>query len=120
MWLGRPVSLAKYTTHLDYVANKVKTNEILMDTFTNVNRYRSSRAYCGEALAQDGGVVFSLSSSADCTKYSTPLSVIITTNGVDDITATQNDIAIPSKRLEAGKYMLEIDPAAGPAYVSTP
>ena len=112
------VSLAKYTAHLDYVATKVQANEIWMDTFTNVNRYRSSRAYCGEALAQDGAVVFSLSTSADCTKYTTPLSVIITTNGMDDITATQNDVAIPSKRLEAGKYMLEIDPAAGPAYVN--
>jgi peptidoglycan/xylan/chitin deacetylase (PgdA/CDA1 family) len=114
------VSLAKYTAHLDYVVDKVNSNEVWMDTFTKVTRYRSSRAYCGEALAQDGAVVFSLSTSADCTKYTTRLSVIITTNGVDDITATQNDIAIPSKRLEAGKYMLEIDPAAGPAYVSTP
>jgi hypothetical protein len=112
------VHLAKYTAHLDYVAAKVKSNEVWMDTFTKVTRYRASRAYCGEALVQDGAVVFSLSTSADCTKYTTPLSVIITTNRVDDITATQNDIAIPSKRLEAGKYMLEIDPAAGPAYIN--
>jgi len=115
------VPLTKYTAHLDYVANKVKTNEVWMDTFTNVTRYRSSRAYCGQAIAEDTGTItFSLASSENCTKYSTPLSVIVTTNGVEDITATQNDAAIPSTRLEAGKYILEIDPAAGPAYVSKP
>lgn len=115
------VSLAKYTAHLDYVVDKANSNEVWMDTFTNVTRYRSSRAYCGQAIAEDAGVItFSLASSENCTKYTTPLSVIITTNGVDDISATQNNAAIPSTRLEVGKYMLEIDPAAGPAYVSKP
>jgi len=115
------VSLAKYTAHLDYVVDKVNTNDVWMDTFTNVTRYRSSRAYCGQAIAEGAGMItFSLASSENCTNYTTPLSVIITTNGVDDISATQNNAAIPSTRLEAGKYMLEIDPAAGPAYVSKP
>jgi len=115
------VSIAKYTAHLDYVVEKVKSNELWMDTFTNVTRYRSSRAYCGQALAEDSGTInFSLATSENCTKYSSPLSVVISTNGVDDITATQNGASIPSKRLDAGKYMLEIDPAAGPAYVSKP
>jgi len=115
------VPLTKYTAHLDYVVDKVKSNEVWMDTFTKVTRYRSSRAYCGEAIAEDTGTItFSQASSENCTNYSTPLSTIVTTNGVDDITATQNDAVIPSTRLDAGKYMLEIDPAAGPAYVSKP
>ena len=114
------VSLTKYTTHLDYVASKVEANELWVDTFTNVNRYRSSRAYCGEALAQDGAVVFSLSTSADCTKYATPLSVIVNTNGVDNITATQNSVEIPSKHLDSGRHILDIDPTAGPAYITGP
>jgi len=112
------VSLAKYTAHLDYVADKVKSNDVWMDTFTNVNRYRSSRAYCGEALAQDGAVVFSTSTSEDCTKYATPLSVIVNTNGVNDITVTQNGVNIPSKHLDSGRHMLDIDPTAGPAYIT--
>jgi peptidoglycan/xylan/chitin deacetylase (PgdA/CDA1 family) len=115
------VSLVKYTAHLDYVVDKVKNNEVWMDTFTHVTRYRSSRAYCGQAIAEDTGTItFSLASSENCTKYATPLSVIITTNGVDDITATQNNTVIPSTRLGTGQYILEINPAAGPAYVSNP
>jgi hypothetical protein len=115
------VPLAKYTAHLDYVVDKVNSNEVWMDTFTNVTRYRSSRAYCGQAIAEDTGTItFSLASSENCTKYTTSLSVIVTTNGVDDITATQNGVTIPSKRLDKGKYMLEIDPATGPAYVTKP
>ncbi len=113
------VPLAKYTAHLDYIVDKIKSNEVWMDTFTKVTRYRSSRAYCGQAIAEDAGTItFTLASSENCMKYATPLSVIITTNGIDDITATQNNAIIPSLRLEAGKYMLEIDPAAGPAYIS--
>ena len=112
------VSLAKYTAHLDYVATKVQSNEIWMDTFTSVNRYRASRAYCGEAAAQDNAVVFSLSTSADCKKYATPLSVIVSTNGAKSITVTQNGVEIPSKHLDSGRYMLDINPTAGPAYIT--
>jgi peptidoglycan/xylan/chitin deacetylase (PgdA/CDA1 family) len=112
------VHLAKYTAHLDYVAAKVKSNEVWMDTFSNVNRYRSSRAYCGEALVQDSAVTFSLSTSADCTKYATPLSVIVSADGVDSIKATQNGVDIPVKPLGSGKHILDIDPTAGPAYIT--
>ncbi len=111
------VSLAKYSTHLDYVANKVQSNEIWMDTFSNVNRYRSSRAYRGEALMQDGAISFSMYTSAGCMKYATPLSVIITTNESGDIKATQNGVDIPGKHLDPGRHMLEINPTAGPAYI---
>jgi len=113
------VPLVKYTAHLDYVVKKVKSNEVWMDTFSKVTRYRSSRAYCGQAIVENTGTItFTLASSEDCTKYATPLSVIVTTNGVDNITATQNNTVIPSTRLSAGRYMLEINPATGPAYVS--
>ncbi|MCK5921116.1 MAG: hypothetical protein KAG66_09250, partial [Methylococcales bacterium] len=113
------VSLAKYRQHLDYVATKVQSNKIWMDTFSNVTRYRASRTYCGDATAENGAIIFSMDSSVGCTQYATPLSVIVTVTGVDAIKVTQNAVELPVKPLGSEKYLLEIDPIAGPAYVTS-
>lgn len=114
-WGNVPLNI--YLPHLDHVKTLVDQNSLWMDTPTNITRYRSSRAYCGDAIVNEGSISFMTPTAAGCQKYSAPLTVIISVPGSGSVKATQNGEDIPIKALGVDgtryRYMLDIDPTRG-------
>lgn len=112
------VPLDVYRLHLNHVKKLVDENSLWMDTPTNITRYRSSRAYCGDAVVNNGSITFMTPTAAGCQKYATPLTVIISATGSDTIKATQNGDNVPVKALDETQYIVNIDPTKGATNIS--
>src|SRR5690606_15759614 len=110
-----PIEVEAYRQHLDYVKSKVESGELWVDAPTAVVRYRFSRQHCALPVASAHTLAFA-SPSADCLRYATPLSVIVTT-AVDAPSAlvAQGGVMQPSKKLGPNRFLVDIDPSLGPA-----
>jgi hypothetical protein len=109
-----PIPTADYETHLDYVKSKVDSGELWVDTPSTVGHYRFARQYCVPNI--DDAVLSFPSPSQLCLANATVVSVIVDTE-IDRATlnATQNGKALDTKRIAAKRYIVEINPALGPA-----
>jgi hypothetical protein len=104
-----------YQTHLDYVKSKVDSGELWVDTPSTVVRYRFARQYCGMPTPDTYKVEFA-SPSAECARYATSLTVIVTTEtDAPSLLAEQNGKMLKTKRLAEKRFAVDIDPAQGPA-----
>ena len=111
------VSLQQYAAHLDYVAEKVKSGVLWMDTALNVMKYRASRALCGDAVATDGVITFENSDNADCQKYSTELTVLFTAADGSKLLGVQGNRKLTIIDNGGGQFMVNVNPAGDPAYI---
>ncbi len=111
------VSQDEYTTHLDYVATKVASGDVWMDTPTNITRYWASRAYCGSPSSTDDGKIDfdAPSNSAGCIKYATKLDVIATIEDADAISVSQDGKDIKVKSLGDNRFLFPVNPLGGKA-----
>ncbi len=113
-----PVSVEDYKNHLDYIAAKVESGELLVDTPTNIIRYRFARQDCGVPSVSGNSLAFA-SPSAQCTANATTLTVVITTGvDVEVLYATQAGKACTTKKLGPKRYAVDLDPGAGSALIS--
>jgi peptidoglycan/xylan/chitin deacetylase (PgdA/CDA1 family) len=109
-----PIPTADYEAHLDYVKSKVDSGDLWVDTPSTVGHYRFARQYCVPAV--DGSVLSFPSPSQTCLANATVVSVIVDTEiDATTLNATQNGKALDTKRLDSKRYLVDINPAFGPA-----
>ncbi|HWZ88217.1 MAG TPA: polysaccharide deacetylase family protein [Polyangiaceae bacterium] len=108
-----PIPLADYQAHLDYVKAKVDEGALWVDTPSTVGHYRFARQYCGVPSVNGAELRFPPPSS-QCTANATALSVIVDTE-IDTATlnASQNGNALPTQRLAANRFLVDVDPTLG-------
>jgi peptidoglycan/xylan/chitin deacetylase (PgdA/CDA1 family) len=112
-----PMTVADYRAHLDYLRSKVDAGELWVDTPSAIVRYRFARQYCGSPSASTYLLSFP-TPSADCVRYATPLSVIFaTTEDPRSVVAKQGDQVLFTTKLGPKRFLVEVNPAAGPLAV---
>jgi peptidoglycan/xylan/chitin deacetylase (PgdA/CDA1 family) len=103
-----------YKAHLDYVKSKVDSGELWVDTPSTVVRYRFARQYCGLPAVMGSSLVPAMP-SADCARYATAVSTIVTTTvDAPSLLASQDGKELVTKRLGPSRYLVDLDPAGCP------
>jgi peptidoglycan/xylan/chitin deacetylase (PgdA/CDA1 family) len=113
-----PISVSDYTAHLDHVKAKVDTGDLWMEGPTRIVKYRFAREKCSLPTVSTGNTLKFAAPSADCAKYATALSFLISTTDGSDPAALrirQGTTDSPAKRLSAGHYVVDADPSKGDA-----
>jgi hypothetical protein len=114
-----PVAPADYRAHLDFVAGKVKDGLLWVAGPSDVIRYRFARQAC--ALPAVAGATLTFATpSADCSKYATGLSYLVSvTDGSDPATlaALQGGQRVAARKLGPGKFVVDADPTRGDALI---
>jgi peptidoglycan/xylan/chitin deacetylase (PgdA/CDA1 family) len=112
-----PVSLSTYEAHLDFLVQARRANLVWTDTPSAVLRYRHARTACRAAV--DGERIVFDASAPECVRYSTPLSVIVTTRAdLPGLRATQRGKVVPVLGLGPGEFSVTADPTAGDVRLS--
>ncbi len=112
-----PIPTADYEAHLDYIKAKQDAGELWVDTPSAVSHYRFARQYCTPIV--EGALLSFPDPSAQCQANATAISVLVNTE-VDTMVlgATQNGKALSTKRLDAKRYLIDINPMLGPAVLA--
>ncbi len=107
-----PVPLRLYERHLDFLVNAWKANKVWTSTASTILRYRRARSACTASIA--GGTVTFDTTAAECTRYATPLSVIVkTANDVAGLGAVQAGKPVFVRKLGPARFSVTADPTAG-------
>ena len=107
-----PIELQDYEAHLDFLVDAWKANKVWTAGPSTIIKYRHARTSCSASVA--GTTISYDASSANCQKFATPISVIVTTeNDVASIKATQGGEAVFTRKLAANTYSITADPTAG-------
>jgi peptidoglycan/xylan/chitin deacetylase (PgdA/CDA1 family) len=112
------VTTGDYHIYLDYLKMKSDAGDLWVEGPTRVIRYRFAREKCAMPTVQGSTLKFG-APSADCTKYATPVSYIVTTT--DDpatLKTTQGGTVYPARKLGPSKFAVDADPTKGDAVIS--
>jgi hypothetical protein len=107
-----PVPLRIYEDHLDFLYKGWKANQVWTSTPSTIIRYRHARTACkasvnGNAIAYD-------TSSDECTKFATPISVVLTTGkDVPGLKALQGGQVVFTRKLGPNSFSVTADPTKG-------
>ena len=107
-----PVKLSDYKGHLDFLVDAWNKNKIWTAPPSQVIKYRHARTACKASVSSDT-ITFD-TSDADCTKFATPISVIVTTgNDVNSVQGMQDGKAVYTRKIAANTFSVTADPTAG-------
>jgi len=107
-----PVPLSTYETHLDFLVNLWRGNHLWTDNPTTIIKYRHARSACTASV--NGSTIEFNTSNTDCTRFATPISVIVrTANDVSSIVATQGGQAVSTRKLDSQSFSVTADPTLG-------
>ena len=107
-----PVPLAVYGEHLNHLVAMWNAGKLWTDNPSTVIRYRHARTSCTASVS--GSTITFGTSSPDCTRFHTPVSVIVSTgNDVQSIAATQGGSALKTRKLSANTFSVNADPTLG-------
>lgn len=128
-----PLNPDEYAADLDWVKANVDSGNLWVEGPTTVTRYRFARTSCGLPTASGSTLTFS-TASADCQKYATTLSYLVSVvgyeGGADDagsgdggandggaggppLNVQQWGHVVAAKSLGGGKYVVNADPTQG-------
>jgi len=113
-----PISAADYGAHLDYIKGKQDAGSLWVEGPTPVLRYRFAREACGQPTVTGGNTLHFAAPSADCKKYGTVVSYLISTTDSSDpatLKVQQGGQFLPAKKLSAGHFVVDANPTAGDA-----
>lgn len=108
-----PITIAEYERHLDFLRAARDKGVLWTAAPTTVLRYRHARTACRASVS--GDTITYDTSSPECVKYATPISVIVTT--ADDLArvdGTQAGAPVMTKKLGARRFSITADPTLGP------
>jgi hypothetical protein len=114
------VTVDDYRIYLDYLKMKSDAGEVWVEGPTPVIRYRFGREKCAPPTLEGSTLKFG-TPSAECMRYATPLSFIVSTTDMSDPAAlktTQGATVYPARKLGPGKFALDADPTKGDALIS--
>lgn len=107
-----PVPLSHYEDHLDFLVQARDHNLVWTANPSDVIRYRHARTACGASVA--GNTISYDTSSAECTEFATPISVVVTTaNDVPSLEAKQGGAVVRSRKIAANTFAVTADPTQG-------
>ena len=108
-----PIEVSAYQRHLKFLADAWKKGVLWTAPPSEVLRYRHARMACGASVAGDQ-ITFD-TSNPDCTKFATPISVIVTTgDDVPRIDGTQGGSTVLARKLGPKRFSITADPTKGP------
>ena len=112
-----PIYMTPYEDHLDDLVDAWHKGALWTGTAREVIRYRHAREAC-DASVENDTLVFD-TSDPDCTTYTTPLTVVVTTaNDLPSVTGEQNGHPVATRKLSANTYAITADPTAGSVVLS--
>ena len=107
-----PVTLSIYNKHLDFLVDAYKSNQVWTANPSEVIRYRHAAKACKASVS--GSTISFDTAAADCTKFATPISVIVKTSGdVPRVDATQGGVAVSTRRIADKTFSITADPTKG-------
>jgi hypothetical protein len=107
-----PVPLRTFEAHLDFLVNAWKSNKVWTSTPSTIIRYRQARKACTAMVS--GSTITFPTPNATCTKYATPISVIVkSARDVPFIKATQGGNAVFTRKLGPSLWSVTADPTKG-------
>jgi peptidoglycan/xylan/chitin deacetylase (PgdA/CDA1 family) len=108
-----PIDLPSYKKHLAFLRDAWDKGVLWTAPPSTIVRYRHARTACTASVGGDT-ITFD-TSSAECTKYATPISVIVTTaTDVPRVDGTQGGATVSSRKLGANRFSITADPTKGP------
>jgi hypothetical protein len=112
-----PVTLSIYTKHLDFLQKAWEKNYLWTGAPSEVIRYRHARTACKASVS--GTTVKFDANSSDCTKYATPISVIVkTANDIPRLDGKQNGALVYTRKIAANTFSIDADPTKGDVELS--
>ncbi len=112
-----PIALSAYERHLAFLKDAWDKGVLWTAPPTAVVRYRHARTACKASVTGDS-ISFD-ATSAECVKYATPVSVIVTTaEDVPRVDGTQMGAEVRSRKLGPRRYSITADPTRGPVALS--
>jgi peptidoglycan/xylan/chitin deacetylase (PgdA/CDA1 family) len=113
------VTTGDYRIYLDYLKTKSDAGDLWVEGPTRVIKYRFAREKCAAPTLQGSTLHFG-APSADCTRYATPLTFIVSTTDMADPAAlktTQGGVTYPARKLGPGRFAVDADPTKGDAVI---
>ncbi len=112
-----PVPVVTYAEHLNFLVQMWRAGKVWTATPSTVIRYRHARTACTASVS--GSKVSFGTSNADCTRFHTPVSVIVSTaSDVASLVATQGGAPVPTRKLSARTFSVNADPTLGDVSLS--
>jgi hypothetical protein len=114
------VTVGDYHIYLDYLKMKSDAGDLWVEGPTRVIKYRFAREKCAMPTLEGSTLKFG-TPSADCMKYATPVSFIVSTTDMSDpasLKTTQDAAVYPARKLGPGKFAVDADPTQGDAVIS--
>jgi peptidoglycan/xylan/chitin deacetylase (PgdA/CDA1 family) len=107
-----PIDVTSYKKHLAFLRDAWDKGLLWTAPPSTIVRYRHARTACKAAVS--GDMITFDTSNPDCTKYATPISVIVTTaTDVPRVDGTQGGTTVASRKLGANRYSITADPTKG-------
>jgi peptidoglycan/xylan/chitin deacetylase (PgdA/CDA1 family) len=107
-----PIDVTSYKKHLGFLRDAWDKGLLWTAPPSTIVRYRHARTACTASV--NGDMITFDTSNPDCTKYATPISVIVTTaTDVPRVDATQGDAPVLSRKLGANRFSITADPTKG-------
>jgi hypothetical protein len=113
-----PIDLASYKKHLEFLRDARKKGVLWTAPPSTIVRYRHARSACKASVSGDT-ITFD-TSNPECTKYATPISVIIkSASDVPRVDGTQAGASVPTRKLGENRFSITADPTKGPVALTT-
>ncbi len=107
-----PVPLSIYEAHLNFLVEAWNVNALWTDNPSTVLKYRHAREACSASVAND--TITYNTSNPDCTKYATPISVIVKTGSdVPSVMGMQGDTPVATRKIGPNTFSVTADPTQG-------
>ncbi len=113
-----PIAETDYAAHLDYIKGKQDSGALWVEGPTPVLRYRVARTACATPTIATGNTLHFVEPNADCKKYATTLSYLISSADANDaanLQVLQDGKLLAVKKLGQGRFVVDADPTAGDA-----
>ncbi|HEY5920929.1 MAG TPA: polysaccharide deacetylase family protein [Kofleriaceae bacterium] len=108
-----PIDVTSYKKHLAFLRDAWDKGVLWTAPPSTIVRYRHARTACTASVS--GDMITFDTSNTECTKYATPISVIVTTaTDVPRVDGTQGGATVASRKLDAKRFSITADPTKGP------
>jgi hypothetical protein len=105
---------ADYTAHLDFLKTKIEAGALWVEGPTPVLRYRWARSACPAPTIAGDTLKFA-APPAECTKYATTLTYLVSTTAGDPggLQVAQGEKMAAARKLGTGRFAIDADPTKG-------
>jgi hypothetical protein len=108
-----PITISAYRRHLSFLRDAWDKGVLWTAPPSTILRYRHARVACQASVS--GETISFDTANPDCTKYATPVSVIVTTSSdLVRLDGNQGGEQVATRKLGPGRFSVTADPTRGP------